>query len=89
MSVIQKLWEVPLAQDFVYPDGNAVGKVQAAAGVQHGQTDAVVGMLGQQCLRQTGILPPEHQIGAVRVLYIGVAVQRFCGKSKNTARCFW
>ena len=34
----------------------------------------------QQCLRQAGILPPEHEIGPVRVLDVGVALGRFGGK---------
>lgn len=78
--MIQQLREIPLAQDLIHAHSHAVGKVQAAAGIPHGHPDAVLLVGRQQCLGQAGILPPEHEIGPVRVLDVGVALGRFGGK---------
>ena len=77
MAVVQQLREVPLAQYLVYAHGDAVGQVQAAAGVPHGHPDAVLLISCQQRLRQTGIFPPEHEVCSVRVGDVGVALGRF------------
>ena len=78
--MIQQLREIPLAQDLIHAHSHAVGKVQAAAGIPHGHPDAMLLVGRQQCLGQAGILPPEHEIGPVRVLDVGVALGRFGGK---------
>ena len=78
--MIQQLREIPLAQDLIHTHSHAVGKVQAAAGIPHGHPDAVLLVGRQQCLGQAGILPPEHKVGPVRVLDVGVALRCFGGK---------
>ena len=60
--MVQQLREIPLAQDLVHTHSHAVGQVQAAAGVPHGHPDAMLLVGRQQCLRQAGILPPEHEV---------------------------
>ena len=75
--MVQQLREVPLAQYLVYAHGDAVGQVQAAAGVPHGHPDAVLLIGCQQRFRQTGIFPPEHEVCPVRVGDVGVALGRF------------
>ena len=85
MSVVQKLRKVPLAQHFIHAHGHAVGQVQAAAGVPHGHADAVFLIGGQQGFRQAGVLPPEHQIAAVRVGNVGMTVAALAGEIKEGA----
>ncbi len=72
--------EIPLAQDLIHAHGDAVGQVQAAAGVPHGHPDAVILMGGQQRFRQPGVLPPEDEVGPVRVSDVGVAPGRLGGE---------
>ena len=80
MSVVQKLRKVPLAQHFIHAHGHAVGKVQAAAGVAHGHSDAVLLIGGKQGFGQAGILASEHEVCTVRVAHIGVALRCLGGK---------
>ena len=86
--MVQQLRKIPLAQDLVNAHGDAVGQVQAAAGVPHGHPDAVVLIGGQQGLRQPGILPPEDEVGPVRVGDVGVALGRFGGEVVERAAVF-
>ena len=81
--MVQQLREIPLAQDLVHTHSYTVGQVQAAAGIPHGHPDAVLLIGRQQCLRQAGILPPEHKVGPVRVLDVGVALGRLVVSSRT------
>ena len=74
MAVVQQLGEIPLAQDLIHAHGDAVGQIQAPATLTHGHPDAAVLILGQQRFRQTGVLPPKDQVGAVGVGYIAGAL---------------
>ena len=77
MAVVQQLRKIPLAQHLVHTHSDAVGQVQAAAGVPHGHPDAVLLIGCQQRFRQPGVLPAKHEVGPVRVGDVGVALGRF------------
>ena len=83
-----KLGKIPLPQRFIHADGHRIGQIQAALAMAHGNTHAGFGMLHQQRFRQTGILPPEHQVRAVGITDIGVPVQALGGEVEKRSDIF-
>ena len=72
----------PLAQHLKGAHRHRVGQIEGAGGVliDHRQSHATVGVIVEQPFGQTLGLLTEHQIGVVRVGYVGMDVFRLGGK---------
>lgn len=83
-----KRGKIPLAQDFVNADGDAVGEVQAARFRNHGDAHAAVFVFEKQVFRQSGCLFAEEEVAIIGIVYIRVLMDGFCGEKEKFAAVF-
>ena len=78
-----KLGIIPLAEHFIYADGNAVRKVQAACFGKHGDAYTPLAVLKEQIFREAGGLFSEKEVAVIRISDIRVLMNGFCREEEK------
>ena len=82
-----QLGEIPLTEDFISGNRDAVGEIETSERGHHRNSHAGIFVLEQKLLGKSRVLAPENYVAVVGIAHVGVTILRLGCKEETFSVC--